>query len=97
MYCVKCGKLIRDDAVFCDGCGAKVSNGRNDVAKESVPTCKESWMLLAVKEEIKSSLKNPESARFSQFEQIETDQYGRTYAEIVVFATFIVLLSLQIS
>lgn len=33
MYCYKCGKVIRDDATFCNHCGAKVSTP-NDVSNE---------------------------------------------------------------
>ena len=88
MFCSKCGKQIADDAVFCDGCGAKVGGGDAGATQtNALPTTKEGWMLLAVKDAIAAGLKNPASARFSNFEQVETDQYGRTYAEIIVYAT----------
>ena len=29
MYCIKCGALLPDDAVFCSKCGAKVANHQN--------------------------------------------------------------------
>ena len=86
MYCSKCGKQIPDDSVFCSGCGAKVGGGAAAEPEPSLPTTKEGWMLLAVKDAISAGLKNPDSAKFGTFEQIETDAYGRTYAEIVVHA-----------
>lgn len=51
------------------------------------PNTKEGWMLAAVRDAIASGLKDPMSARFGNFENIEIDAYGRTYAEIVVHAT----------
>ncbi len=85
MFCSKCGKQIADDSVFCPGCGAKLQGNAPEEPK--LPTTKEGWMLLAVKDAIAAGLKNPESAKFSSFEQIETDSFGRTYAEIIVYAT----------
>ena len=85
MFCSKCGKQIPDDSVFCPGCGARLQGGAPEEPK--LPTTKEGWMLLAVKDAIAAGLKNPESAKFSNFEEIETDSFGRTYAEIIVYAT----------
>ncbi len=48
------------------------------------PNTKEGWMLLAIKDAIASGMKDPFSVRFGNFENIEIDAYGRTYAEIVV-------------
>lgn len=87
MYCSKCGKLIPDDSVFCSGCGAKTGVGGSGVESSSSPTTKEGWMLLALREAISPMLKNPDSAKFSDFQEVSTDSYGRTYAEVVVHAT----------
>lgn len=87
MYCSKCGKLIPDDSVFCSGCGAKTGVGGSGGESSSSPTTKEGWMLLALREAISPMLKNPFSAKFSDFQEVSTDSYGRTYAEVVVYAT----------
>lgn len=87
MYCSKCGKQIADDSKFCPGCGAKVDGSDERTSNTLLPTTKEGWMLLAVKDAIAAGLKNPDSAKFSEFQEIETDSYGRTYAEIIVYAT----------
>ena len=34
MFCMKCGKQIPDDALFCSGCGAKVEH---EAEQTSVP------------------------------------------------------------
>ncbi len=96
MFCFKCGKEVPDNSAFCYLCGADLSaiSGVNSNAAQPTqatqlaqPTTKEEWMLAAVKDSIASGLKDPLSARFGAFECIEIDQYGRTYAEIVVHAT----------
>lgn len=43
-------------------------------------------MLSAIREAIAAGLKDPSTAKFNNFENIEIDSYGRTYAEIVVHA-----------
>ena len=43
-------------------------------------------MLLAIQDAIRAGLKDPDSVKFDNFENIEVDGYGRTYAEIVVRA-----------
>lgn len=92
MFCSKCGKQINDDAVFCAYCGEKVgvvsnTDEANEDFVQDLPTTKEGWMLLAIKESVRKSLKNPDSAQFGEFENIEKDSYGRTYAEIIIRAT----------
>jgi len=84
MFCSQCGKEISNDSVFCSGCGVKLNA---TTANEPVqPTTKEGWMLLAIKDKIAADLKDPESAKFGDFENVEVDAYGRTYAELVVRA-----------
>ena len=85
MFCSKCGKQISDDSAFCAFCGARVSTTAEKQA-DATPTTKEGWMLLAIKEPIMAGLKDPDSVKFENFENIEVDAYGRTYAEIVVRA-----------
>ena len=85
MFCSKCGKQISDDSAFCAFCGARVSATAEKQAA-ATPTTKEGWMLLAIKEPIMAGLKDPDSVKFENFENIEVDAYGRTYAEIVVRA-----------
>lgn len=87
MFCIKCGKELPGGALFCPACGTKVGGGNPEPEAPAMPATNEGWMLLAVKDAIAKGLKNPESAKFSNFEQIEADAYGRTYAEIVVYAT----------
>ena len=84
MFCFKCGKEIPDNSVFCSVCGAKI--GEAEPATPSQPTTKEGWMLLAIRDAIAEGLKDPGSVQFGNFENIEIDGYGRTYAEIVVRA-----------
>lgn len=83
MFCSKCGKQLADDSVFCSGCGAQVGAGESSV--DSQPTTKEGWMLLAIKDAITATFKDPYSVKYGNFENIEIDAYGRTYAEIVVY------------
>lgn len=87
MFCSKCGKQIPDESIFCSGCGAKLGAGAASESSEpSQPTTKEGWMLLAVQDAIAAGLKDPYSVKYGNFESIEIDAYGRTYAEIVVHA-----------
>ena len=84
MFCSKCGKEIPENSAFCSSCGAQLSA---TVANETAqPTTKEGWMLLAIKDSIAAGLKDPDSVKFDNFENIEIDSYGRTYAEVVVRA-----------
>ena len=85
MFCSKCGKQIADGSVFCSFCGAQIGAPSQTTAN-TTPTTKEGWMLLAVQDAIRSGMKDPDSAKFENFESIEIDGYGRTYAEIVVRA-----------
>lgn len=87
MFCSKCGKQIADGSVFCSFCGAQLAPVAAEAAAPAQPTTKEGWMLLAIKDAIAAGLKDPESAKFGDFENIEIDGCGRTYAEIVVRAT----------
>ena len=83
MFCSKCGKQIQDGSAFCSFCGAQLAA----VAQQpTTPTTKEGWMLLAIQDAISAGLKDPDSVKFGNFENIEVDAYGRTYAEIVVRA-----------
>ena len=84
MFCSKCGNAVADGSAFCSACGFAL--GGAVAAAAAQPTTKEGWMLLAVKDAIQAGLKDPESVRFGDFENIEIDSYGRTYAEIVVRA-----------
>ena len=84
MFRSKCGKEIQNDSVFCCGCGASL--GTAVPGEPTQPTTKEGWMLLAIQEVISAGLKDPDSVKFGDFENIEIDAYGRTYAEIVVRA-----------
>ena len=85
MFCFKCGKEIPDESAFCFNCGAKI--GAVAAASEPAqPTTKEGWMLQAIKASIEAGLKDPDSVKYDNFENIEIDAYGRTYAEIVVRA-----------
>ena len=84
MFCSKCGKEIPDNSAFCSACGAQV--GATAVNAPAQPTTKEGWMLLSIKDAIAAGLKDPESVKFGDFENIEIDAYGRTYAEMVVRA-----------
>ncbi len=84
MFCSKCGKQLSDDSVFCSGCGNQV--GASEAKETGNPTTKEGWMLLAIREPIAAGLKDPDSVKFGNFENIEIDAYGRTYAEIVIHA-----------
>ncbi len=56
------------------------------VNQPAPPMTKEGWMLLAIKDTIAAGLKDPFSVQYGNFENIEIDAYGRTYAEIVVHA-----------
>lgn len=82
MFCSNCGKEIPDNVAFCPVCGTKT------LLKESTepvqPKTKEGWMLLAIKDAIASTLKDPYSVKYGSFEKIDIDEYGRTYAEIIV-------------
>lgn len=84
MFCSRCGKQIPDGSAFCFACGAQI--GVPVAPAPAQPTTKEGWMLLAVKDAIAAGLKDPDSVKFGDFENIELDAYGRTYAEIVVRA-----------
>lgn len=84
MFCSKCGKQIPDESVFCSFCGAQLAASSQQ--KPTTPTTKEGWMLLAIQDTIRAGLKDPDSVKFDNFENIEVDGYGRTYAEIVVRA-----------
>ncbi len=44
-------------------------------------------MLEAMRDEVTRGLKDPYSARFGKFENVEIDGFGRTYAEMIVHAT----------
>ena len=83
MFCNRCGKENPDGSAFCSGCGAKIGEA-GGAAAPAMPTTKEGWMLLAIREAIAAGMKDPSSTQFGNFENIEIDQYGRTYAEIVV-------------
>lgn len=85
MFCSKCGKQIPDESVFCSSCGAQVGASAQQ-ATPCEPTTKEGWMLLAIQDAIRAGLKDPDSVKFENFENIEVDGHGRTYAEIVVRA-----------
>lgn len=85
MFCSKCGKQIADGSVFCCFCGAQIG-APSQAAASTTPTTKEGWMLLAVQDAIRTGMKDPDSAKFENFENIEIDGYGRTYAEIIVRA-----------
>ncbi len=37
MFCIKCGKQIPDDSVFCMGCGTKVPQWKNTTEEEKTP------------------------------------------------------------
>lgn len=82
MFCSRCGKEIPDNSAFCFACGAQL--GVPAAQAPAQPTTKEGWMLLAVRDAIAAGLKDPDSVKFGNFENIELDGYGRTYAEIVV-------------
>lgn len=84
MFCSKCGKEIPDNSVFCSVCGAQL--GAVAANESAQPTTKEGWMRLAIKEAVEAGLKDPDSVKYGEFENIELDSYGRTYAEIVVRA-----------
>lgn len=84
MFCSKCGKQIPDESVFCSFCGAQLAASAQQTT--TTPTTKEGWMLLAIQDAIRAGMKDPDSAKFDGFENIEIDGYGRTYAEIVVRA-----------
>ncbi len=83
MFCFKCGKELPEGSAFCVACGTKLGEAE---ATPTAPTTKEGWMLEAVRDAISAGLKDPSSVRFENFENIEIDAYGRTYAEIVVRA-----------
>ena len=84
MFCSKCGKEMPYNSAFCSVCGAHLClTGTNESTQ---PTTKEGWMLLAVKDAVAAGLKDPDSVKFGDFENIEIDAYGRTYAEVVVRA-----------
>ena len=82
MFCSKCGTQIPDNSAFCSACGAKLGTTESPVLSQ--PTTKEGWMLNAIKDAIASGMKDPDSVKYGNFENIEIDAYGRTYAEIVV-------------
>ena len=84
MFCSKCGKEMPDNSAFCSVCGAQL--GVTGTNESTQPTTKEGWMLLAVKDAVAAGLKDPDSVKFGDFENIEIDAYGRTYAEVVVRA-----------
>ncbi len=65
------------------GYGAPTGYG----APPAPPSTKEEWMLIAMRDAVTRGLKDPMSARFGNFENIEIDGFGRTYAEMVVHAT----------
>lgn len=85
MFCSKCGKQIVDGSSFCSFCGTQIGVS-SQAAENTTPATKEGWMLLAVQDAIRAGMKDPDSAKFENFENIEVDGYGRTYAEIIVRA-----------
>ncbi len=82
MFCSKCGKEIPDNSAFCFACGAQL--GAVASSEPQQPTTKEGWMLLAMKDVATASFKDPDSVKFGNFENIEIDAFGRTYAEMVI-------------
>ena len=78
MFCRKCGKPMADNAAFCTACGAQ--------AISPEPATKEGWMFLAVKDSILNQLRLPMQAQFGSFHNVTQDDFGRTYAEIKVYA-----------
>lgn len=84
MFCSKCGKQLQDGCMFCPFCGAQLAI--MDRQQSSTPTTKEGWMLLALRQAIVNNLKDPDSVKFGNFENVQVDAYGRTYAEIIVRA-----------
>ena len=87
MFCYKCGKQIADESSFCCFCGTNVKTmGQQPPQQPAMPTTREGWMLLAISDGIRAGLKDPDSAKFESFENIEIDGYGRVYAEIIVRA-----------
>ncbi len=97
MFCSQCGQQVPDGSRFCLFCGSPLAFAPGAAAAPypnpapapapAQPTTKEGWMLLAIRDAVASGLKDPMSARFGNFENIEIDGFGRTYAEIVVHAT----------
>ena len=94
MFCNQCGQQLPDGSRFCFKCGANLAALYGEAAPQAAapqqpqqPTTKSGWMLAAVKDAICRGLKNPDSAKFSEFENVEVDKYGRTYAEVIVYAT----------
>lgn len=86
MFCFKCGTQIPDGSAFCMACGAQLGAVAAAAAVPAIPTTKEGWMLEAIKSGVEAGLKDPDSVKYGNFENIEIDGYGRTYAEIVVRA-----------
>ncbi len=84
MFCIKCGKELPDGSIFCSACGTRLAEAES--AAPATPTTKEGWMLAAVRDSIAAGMKDPSSVKFGNFENIEIDGYGRTYAEVVVHA-----------
>ena len=82
--CPECAKQISDRCVSCPNCGFPLAEMKKEEVK---PTTKEEWMELVAKPLVAMQLKNPESIRFDGFDIIDTDAYGRTYAEFIVHAT----------
>lgn len=67
MFCSQCGKGIANGSAFCSFCGDRLNAGvaggfGGAPAQPTMPTTKEGWMLLAVRDTIASGLKNPASA-----------------------------------
>ena len=85
MFCSKCGKQISDGSAFCSFCGAQLAVAQA-TQEPTTPTTKEGWMILAMKDAVLAGMKDPDSVKFDNFENVEIDGHGRTYAEIVVRA-----------
>ena len=82
MYCVKCGKQIEDDALFCTGCGAPV-NSEDD----------EKNVFSGLKDELEQKIKNPvlRSAVLKKFTAKTWISIG--VAAVIVVAVIIIALS----
>lgn len=81
MFCVACGQSLPDNANFCLNCGIKINQDGASAAKEKT---EKDWMYQFIKEQVSKTLKSPASAVFSDPYDIDTDDYGRVYAEVAV-------------